>query len=365
MRRIGLFLLSCFLLATFTNWTLIGHAAAQAVPSLVITEIGQMETAGWAANVQVQNNVAYVSASDQGLYAINISDPRNPAELGRYNVSIDHIHDIYVDENLAYLADYTEGFKILDVSDPENLTLIGEFNDGGEVGALEIYGSFAFLVDFQDGLEIVNITDAAHPEELTQYDTGLSYVFNVEVIDDYAYVSDFISASEKALIILDISNLSSIEEVARYAVNGEIFSIEFVGDVAYMMCSYGGVKVFNVSNPESLVEMGSFYDGGNAVDSEFYGDYMAIADRDDGLEVLDVGSPINIVKIGNYFDGGSATNIAVVNDLVFVADGTDGLEILHLEVAQGSIDPFFIGLVIASAGLVVLAIILLVRYRKK
>jgi len=51
--------------------------------------------------------------------------------------------------------------------------------------------------------------------------------------------------------------------------------------------------------------------------------------------------------------------------LVFVADGEDGLEVLQIEVAQELFDPFFIGLVIASAGLVVLAIILLVRYRRR
>jgi len=83
------------------------------------------------------------------------------------------------------------------------------------------------------------------------------------------------------------------------------------------------------------------------------------------LEILAVGNPASIVKIGNYFDGGSATNIEVVNDLVFVADGEDGLEVLQIEVAQELFDPFFIGLVIASAGLVVLAIILLVRYRRR
>jgi len=365
MKKIGPILLSFFLLATITNWTLIGHATTQTAPSLVITEIGQMETAGWAANVQVQDDIAYVSASEEGLYVINISDPRNPAELGRYNESIDHIHDIHVVENLAYLGDYTEGFKILDVSDPENMTLLGTFDDGGEVGAFEVRDTLAFLADFQDGLEIVNITDPAHPEELAQYDTGLSYVFNVEVIDDYAYVSDFISASQKALIILSISNLSNIVEVGRYTIDGEIFSIEFVGDVAHMMCSYGGVQVFNISNPESLIEMGSFYDGGNAVDSDFYGDYLAIADRDDGLEILAVGNPASIVKVGNYFDGGSATNIEVVNDLVFVADGEDGLEVLQIEIVEGSSDTFFIALVIASAGLAIFAIILLVRYRKR
>jgi hypothetical protein len=365
MKKIGILLVSSFVIAALLNCNVVNLVDAQSVQSIEITKIGQMDTAGWAANVQVQDHIAYLSASDAGLYIVNITNPQNPVELGRYNESIDDIHDIYIDGNLAYLADYTEGLKIVDVSDSENPTLIGMFNDGGEVGSVEIYGNFAFLADFQDGLEIVNITDPTHPQELLQYDTGFNYVFNVEVKDDLAYVSDFVSASEKALVILNISSLSSIGEIARYTIDGEIFSIDFVGDIAYMMCSSGGVKIFNISNPDSLLELSSYYDGGNAVEMAFFEDYMIIADRDIGLEVLTAGNLTSITRVGQYFDGGSATSIAVVNDLVFVTNGEDGFEVLQIRVVEGSSDPLIIELIIVSAGvIVVLGIVVFMRNRK-
>jgi hypothetical protein len=366
MKKIGVLLLCSLLIGSFSILSGTGYVDAQSATAFEINEIGQMATAAWAGNIHVQGDIAYLSASDAGLYVVNISNPENPVELGRYNESIVDIHGFYVEDDLAYLADYTGGLKIVDVSDYTNLTLVGAFNDGGEVGALKIHDNLAFLADFQDGLEVVNISDPAHPYELAQYDQNISYIFNVEIINDLAYVSDFISASEKALIILNISDLSSIEEIARYTVDGEIFSIESAGGVAYMMCSYGGVKIFNISNPEALVEIGSFYDGGNAVDADFYEDYLVVADRDDGVEVLTADNPISITKIGHYFDGGSASDVDVVGNLIFVADGEDGLEILRIRASGEATDPLFIMLLIVSAGAVaILGIVIFMKHRQQ
>jgi hypothetical protein len=365
MKRIELLLVSSLVIAALLNSNAVCYADAQPVQMFEITEIGHIDTAGLATSIQIQNDIAYVSAGDSGLYVINITDPENPTELNRYNESIVDIHDIYVNGNLVYIADYTAGLKIVDISNVENLTLMGEFNDGGEVGALEICGNLAFLADFEDGLEIVNATDSMHPQELVQYDTNINDIYNIEVNNDLAYVSNFISASERVLIILNISDISSIEEIARYTIDGEIFSIDFIGDIAYMMCSTGGVKIYNISDTNALVEIGSYYDGGNAVNSEFFEDYMVVADWSIGLEVLNVRDPSSIVKVGYYFDGGNASDIEIVNNIIFVADGEDGLEILRIAIADESTNPFFIGLIVVSASaIVVLGIVVIVRYRK-
>jgi hypothetical protein len=365
MKRIGLLLVSSFVIIALLNSNVVYFADAQPAQVLDITKIGHLGTAGLATSIQIQDDIAYVSAGDSGLYIINVTDPENPTEIARYNESIADIHDIYVDGNLIYIADYTAGLKILDISDVENLTLVGDFNDGGEVGALEICGSLAFLADFEDGLEIVNVTDPIHPQELEQYDTNINDIYNIEVNNNLAYVSDFISASERVLIILNISDIFSIEEIARYTIDGEIFSIDFVGDIAYMMCSTGGVKIYNISDTNALVEIGSYYDGGNAVNSEFFKDYIVVADWGIGLEVLTVRDPSSITKVGYYFDGGSASDIKIVNDIIFVADGEDGLEILRIAIADGLTNPFFIGLIVVSASvIVVLGILVMGRYRK-
>lgn len=372
MKKLGLLLVSSLLIVTLLNCQVDICVDAQSNQGLEIVEIGKLETAGFAANVQVRGDVAFVSASEAGLYIVNISDPAHPTEMSRYNTSIDHIHGFYLDENLVYFADYTQGLKILDISDLGNPTLIGQFHDGGEAGTFDVCEGLAFLADYEDGLEIVNITDPTNPQELYQYNTDISLIFNVVVNNDLAYVSDYISASEKALRILNVSDLSSIEEIAEHTIDGEIFCIEFAGDIAYMMCSYGGVKVFNISNPNTLVEMGSYYDGGHAVDSGLFEDYLIVADKEDGVEILDISDVTNLTEASHYFDGGSATNVEVIGDLIYVADGDDGLEILQIERETTSTSTtntesmpitYFL-IIIGISGIVVLVVVVFIRSRR-
>lgn len=366
MKNLKLQILSVLLLAILVNIFAVSLVSGQTDPVIEITEIGSFDTNGWAANVLVQNDIVYLSDSEGGLYIIDVSDPHNPTELSIFNENIDHIHELSVDGNLAYIADYTEGFKVVNISDSSNPTQVGVFHDGGEVGTFDISENLAFIADFEDGLEIVNISDPSDPTEIYQYDTGLSYIFNVVVKNDLAYVSDYISASEKSLIILNISDLSDIQEIAEYTIDGEVFSIDFVEDIAYMMCSYGGVQIYNVSDPLSLIEVGSYYNGGNAVDMEFYEGYAIIVGGTDDLEFLDVSNPDNITAIASYSDTGRASGLAIVGDLFFVADGEDGLEILQIEIpTTNTATPDLTGivLIIGVVGFIVV-IIIIAKMRK-
>ncbi|MHA2374225.1 MAG: LVIVD repeat-containing protein, partial [Candidatus Thorarchaeota archaeon] len=138
MRKIGLLAVSILLIAVLLNTNVGSYVSAQSNQTFEITEIGQLNTSGWAANIHVQENTAFVADSEGGLYIVDISDPENPTELSQFNEGIDHLHELYVDENLAYVADYTDGFKIINVSDSENPTQVGRFHDGGEVGTFDI-----------------------------------------------------------------------------------------------------------------------------------------------------------------------------------------------------------------------------------
>ncbi|MFW9810394.1 MAG: LVIVD repeat-containing protein [Candidatus Thorarchaeota archaeon] len=363
MRKTGILTISILVISILVNINAGNIASAQETQTLVITEIGQLNTSGFAASIHVKDGVAIVADSDSGLCIIDVSDPENPTELSRFDEGIDHIHELYVDEDLAYIADYTEGFKVINISDSINPTQVGLCHDGGEVGTFDIYEDLAFIADFEDGLEIVNISDPTDPTEIYQYNTGISYIFNVEINNDLAYVSDFISATQKSLIVLNISDLSNIQELAEFPIDGEVFSIDFVGDIAYMMCSYGGVKVFNISNPLSLTEIYSHNDGGHSVDLEFYNDYAFIADREEGLEILDINDLSNVTEVGNYYDGGSASGIAIVDELIYVADGEDGLEILQIGNAQttGVFDLALFAALSGSVALVGLVIVIVWR----
>ncbi len=364
MKKTRVLLLTCLFLCILLNANTGNFVDAQSNPIFEIRQIGQLETSGWAANVLVQDDTAFVADSEGGLVIINVTDPANPFQISVFDEDIDHIHGIDVHENLVYIADYTDGFKILDITDLEHPTQLGRFHDGGEVGAFTIFEDLAFIADFEDGLEIVNISDSTNPIEIVQYDTGINYIFNVEIHSDLAYVSDFISSSLKKLLILNISDLSNIEEIADYTIDGEVFSIDFVGDLAYMMCSYGGVKVYNIADPMALTEVGSYDDGGNALGMEFFENYAMIADGSDGLEFLDINDPTNITE-AFHFDTVNAFCAVIVDDTIYVACAEDGLEILQILAyapSETSLDlPVLVLLIGVPCAIVVVAIIAKLR----
>ncbi|MHA2191055.1 MAG: hypothetical protein ACXAAP_12540 [Candidatus Thorarchaeota archaeon] len=106
MKKIRLLVISSFLIAVLLNTNVGSHVSAQSNQTFEITEIGQLNTSGWAANIHVQDNTAFIADSEGGLFVIDVSDPENPTELSQFNEGIDHLHELYVDENLVYVADY-------------------------------------------------------------------------------------------------------------------------------------------------------------------------------------------------------------------------------------------------------------------
>ena len=377
MRTMRNVVIGFLFISIITGVNIVNQVNAQSIQELEVNEISQIDTHAWAANVVVQDNIAYVSDLE-GLNIFDISDVENPIELSYFDEGVVEPHEIYVDGNYVYMADYTAGFKIIDVSDTENPTQVGVFHDGGEVGRFEIVDDIAFIADFVDGIEIVNISDISQLTEITQYDTDITNAYNIQVHNDLAYVSDFVSPTEKYLRILDISDFSNIEEVAEYSdISGEVFGITFVEDVAYMACSLAGVNIFDASNHLDLVELGSFSDGGHTVEIEFYEGYMVVADREDGLEIFDVSDPANLTKIAEYDDGGNTAGIEIVNDLIFIADGDDGLEILQIVITptttSGTLTPtipdepipFEIFIIGGALGAIVLIVTLRIYYKRK
>ena len=124
LKKKGIVVSSIILLAVIVNINAGMFVYAQSDVVIGITKIGSFDTYiesfgpnGWAANVQVQDEIAFVSDTITGLRIINISNPNNPTPIGHYYENIEEIHEMYVDGDLVYLADYHEGFKILNVSD--------------------------------------------------------------------------------------------------------------------------------------------------------------------------------------------------------------------------------------------------------
>ena len=113
----------------------------------------------------------------QGIIILELSDPENPTELGRWEET--YIHDIYVKNDTAYACDiYNGSLAIIDVSDKTNPTtmLVHNYSNYGchavwitddskyAVTGDEESGGYVYIFDIQD-FDNINMVATWYPDE--------------------------------------------------------------------------------------------------------------------------------------------------------------------------------------------------------
>ncbi|MCA8837409.1 MAG: hypothetical protein K8963_06120, partial [Proteobacteria bacterium] len=130
---------------------------------------------GYANNVDVQGDYAYIAAGESGLLVVDVSDRKKPRAAGRLNTDGTAI-DIVAFGNFVYLADGSAGIKIIDVSDKRNPVLAGQLQIGGIARDLALAPPYLYVAAEDAGVAIISIADSTAP-------------FLVDVIDDIGMVS--------------------------------------------------------------------------------------------------------------------------------------------------------------------------------
>jgi hypothetical protein len=85
----------------------------------------EFDTPGYACKAVVYDESAYV-ADGTGLVIIDVTNPETPIITGSLELS-GWAHDICVDGNYAYIAASDSGLQIVNISDDNNPTLVGRY----------------------------------------------------------------------------------------------------------------------------------------------------------------------------------------------------------------------------------------------
>jgi len=152
---------------------------------------------GYANDVTISGDYAYVADGRNGLVILNIEDPTNLTWVGSYDPYTDHnedeevgyAHDVTISGDYAYVADGSDGLVILDIEDPANPTGVGGYDADGSTQSVTISGNYAYVADFNYGLMMLDIEDPANPTLVGSYDTD-GYARSVTISGNYAYVAD-------------------------------------------------------------------------------------------------------------------------------------------------------------------------------
>ncbi len=84
----------------------------------------------WLWGIKVYGNIAYLADWGAGLVVLDVSDPKNPKELGVFTGGTDgpNEYGVIVEDGIAYIANGWGALTVANVSDPSNMTFVSEFN---------------------------------------------------------------------------------------------------------------------------------------------------------------------------------------------------------------------------------------------
>jgi len=210
-----------------------------------------------------------------------VGTPSNPFEVGHYDTP-GWASDVYVSGDYAYVADENSGLRIIDISDSSNPSEEGFYDTPGQAVGVYVSGDYAYVADRDSGLRILDINNPSNPFEAGFYDTH-GDAHGVYVYNQYAYVAD----GNSGLGIIDVSNLSSIFEVNYYDTDGIARGVYVSGDNAYIADYWSGLRIINIYDPLSLSEVGYYDTPGWAIGVYVSGDYAYVADSASGLWVFE------------------------------------------------------------------------------
>jgi hypothetical protein len=122
------------------------------------------------------------------MQIIRVSDPSEPVLMGSYD-SPGYAFDVFVIGNYAYLADWFRGVSIINISNRNDPFLAGRYE--AENTAYSVFASFpyVYIADSYQGLQVINISNPSAPWLIDSFDTPSSPL-GVFVSSEYIYVAD-------------------------------------------------------------------------------------------------------------------------------------------------------------------------------
>ena len=136
-------------------------------------------TPGYAKNVDLAGDYAYVADGEMGVTVVDLSNIRTGGLKVIFTLDTPgDALDIEVAGGHVFVADDDHGMQVMEILEDQSLELISSLALGGDCRAIEVSEGVAFLAAEDAGLHVVDVRDPYHPTHLgsvsTSYAQGIS-----------------------------------------------------------------------------------------------------------------------------------------------------------------------------------------------
>ncbi len=262
----------------------------------------------------VNGGLAYIAASTEGFYVLNITNKAYPTEIGYVNTP-GNATDVIVDGGFAYLADGPAGVHVIDIRDPSNPTILSTFDTPGLAQKLVKQGRTLFIADGTGKVQICDVFDPHHISIVTDI-PAIPYTYDVAL-----FGGDLIAGTQNGIYSIRIGYMANFSNswYPNPFEAPEIWDVRVDNGIAYIAAGEDGVLAVDVRNPLQPSLIGNYVTGPGHeirkidVNGRFlYGigpsDYMT----------FDISDPTDI-KIVSAQSGGGLTDVFIHGELYYMS----------------------------------------------
>jgi hypothetical protein len=113
--------------------------------------------------IDVSGRYAYLAAGSSGMSVLRISDPKNPVEVARFDISNGGARSIRVSGSRAYVGDRS-GVTVLDISDPKTPRKLDYHKTPATAERIWISDSKVYVAAREAGLVILDAENRSHSD---------------------------------------------------------------------------------------------------------------------------------------------------------------------------------------------------------
>jgi hypothetical protein len=312
------------------EWSAWSSTAAFTLKASPFKIVATYQTMGYARDVFVRNDTAFVAQGEGGLAVLDLTDEEHPVLIGEEDAHGNAI-GIVVADSFARLAVGKNGVSSILISDPQipvwqSLAAAGEDN-AGDLVYVSPPGdtmSYIYAAERDEGMWIMQVIPGYPgfpvpfwPFNVQGYESGLSL--------NYPYL--FIGCGELGLSIVDISKVTEPQVVGHCDTKGYATGVFVQDTLAYVADGREGIQIIDVSDVTAPNLVGTFPAEDDAKSVFVRGDTAFFADENNGFVVIDVSDP----ALPQYLGGTVTSNAETVwieDDYAVVADRYDGILIV-------------------------------------
>jgi len=324
-----------------------GLAVVDLEPVANLSRVGGADTPGYASDIAVLGQRAYVADGGAGLQILDLAQPRQPVALGNYATTypaglVRAVGSrVYVVETVQVSgSSHAWTLHVVDVSDPSQPALLGLYQTTAWTGAQSLSpwgtsdalaisptGDTAFLAlnnDYSSGrVEVLDLRDPLAPQLAASYDAPE----RVHGIGLHGRLLLVCSAS--GLHVLDVANPEAPRLAGHHALHGWTFRVTVSGMRAYATGA-GGFHVLGLNDPTHPTLLGTNADfGSNWSGLAVSGQYVYGSVAGSGVEVVDVSDPFQPRLVGANA-AVLASSLITHGDHLFVAGYSEGMQVFDL-----------------------------------